>query len=123
MMPTQPLMHTMAQQEQIKQERLKAEFYKLQLEQNQQTQNERIAQFVGAAMQRNKEREPHVTYNVYTGGPPPPAPPAAAPPTITPLEQMESRSREMREQDQQKLHEATAAAKQSVNQKMLEHAR
>ena len=73
-------------------------------------------------MQQNEQKQPHVIYHVYNGGGPPPAPPPApaAVPVMNPMEQIERRLREMRERDEQKLHEATAATKQSVNQKMLE---
>ena len=61
-------MRTEAEQLEINPKRLEAELYRLQVTQNQQSQNEKIAQIVGAAMQQNEQNQPHVTYHVYKGG-------------------------------------------------------
>ena len=75
-------------------------------------------------MQQEEQRQPHVTYNVFTGGPPapPPAPPAS-PVAVDPnreVEALERRLQQEKQQSEQKLHEAMAASQQTANQKMLE---
>ena len=120
----QPLLRTEAEQLQINQKRLEAELYRMQMIASQESQKQKLAEFVGAPMQREEQRQPHVTYNIYSGGGgPPPPPPSPTPIPVDPMKQVEALERrlmEERQQSEQKLHEATAASKQTVNQKMLE---
>ena len=67
----QPLMRTEAEQLEINQKRLEAELYQMKLIASQQAQHLQVANFVGASMQRQEQKQPHVTYNVYSGGGPP----------------------------------------------------
>ena len=121
MVPT-PLMRTQAEQLEINQTRLEAELYQLKMLADQQSQKLRVAEFVGAQMEQERQRQPHVTYHVFTSGPPPPPTPPAAPVAVDPQRQIQALERrldEEREQSKHRLHEATAAAKQTVNQKMV----
>ena len=124
MATVEPLMRTEAQQQQINQVRLEAEMYQARLLARVEQRNQDFANFVGSRMQGMEQRQPHVTYNVYTGGgqpPPPPPPPAAtAMESNEQLQALERKLQEERQQSQLRLHEATASAQQTVNQKMLE---
>ena len=118
----QPLMRTDAQQQQINQVRLEAEMYNMRMAADIEQQKQDFANFVGSRMQEMNSRQPHVTYNVFTGGsPPPPPPPPAA--TVDPMQQLralEKKFDQEKEQSRLRLDEATASAQQTVNQKMLE---
>ena len=114
-------MRTEAEQLEINQKRLEAELYQVELIASQQAQQQRVADFVGRGMQQEQQRQPHVTYNVFTGGPPspPPAPPASLV-AVDPnreVEALERRLQQEKQQSEQKLHEAMAASKQTANQK------
>ena len=85
--------------------------------------NQDFANFVGASMQEMAQRQPHVTYNVFTGGQPPPPPPSPTAIQVQPTQQLEALQRTLereREQSKLKLHEVTASTQQSVNQQMME---
>ena len=74
-------------------------------------------------MQQAAQRQPHVTYNVFTGGQPPPPPPSPTATQVQPTQQLEALQRRLeqeREQSQLKLHEVTASTQQTVNQQMME---
>ena len=119
-----PLMRTEAEQAGINQKRLDAELYQLRMIASVQAQQQQVADFVGAAMRREQERQPHATYHAFArGGPPAPPAPPAAPVAVDPNRQiaaLERRLEEEKQQSRQKLHEVTAASQQTVNQKMAE---
>ena len=52
----QPLMRTEAEQLEINQKRLEADMYRMQMMANQQSQQQKVAEFVGASMQRAEEK-------------------------------------------------------------------
>ena len=87
----------------------------MEINRMQQSQDQQIAAFLGANMQEDKERQPHVNYHVYTGGSPPPPPVTAPiPREAAPIDIMAHRIRLKREAEA--LHQRTAAAQISVNQ-------
>ena len=74
-------------------------------------------------MQQAQQAQPHVTYSVYNNTYKPPPPPPASPIAVDPNLEIQALQKKMREEQEvshQKLHEATAAAQQSVNAKMNE---
>ena len=117
MLPIENMVRTEAQQREINQTRLDAELHRIRLEANFQAQQAQFAEFMGAAMQREEARKPHVTYHVYSGGSPPPPPPPS-PAAVDPNREvvaLERRLEQERQQSQLMLHEATASTKASVN--------
>ena len=120
----QPIMQTLAQQAEINQVRLDAEMNHARLLAAQQAQQVQFADFVTSSLRRDEQRQPHVIYNTITGSvapPPPPPPPTAV--TVNPmmdLEAMARRVREEKERSEEKLHEVTASARQSVNQHVIQ---
>ena len=80
----QPLIRTEAEQLEINQKRLEAELYQLRLMANQKSQQQRVAEFVGSAMDQEEQSRPHAIYNVFTGDPPAPLAPPAAPVAVDP---------------------------------------
>ena len=125
MVTVQPLMRTEAEQQQINQIRLESEMDKQRMLALVDQRHQDFANFVAGQMQQADQRQPHVTYNVYSGGSNPPAPPPAplALADTKPSQQIQALERKLEEERQQsqlRLHEATASAKQTVNQQMLE---
>ena len=106
----QPLMRTEAEQLAINQTRLEAELYQLWILANQQSQQPRVAEFVGATMGQQEQRQPHATYNVFTGNgrsPPAPPAPAVAPVAVNPTRQIQALERRLQEERQQSQQKCT----------------
>ena len=114
-------MRTEAEQMEINQKRIEAEIYQLRVQAGVQAQQTNFANFMGSKMKEDEKQQPHVTYNIFNGQSPPPPPPAANPairvnPNLE-VQALYQKLVEERELSNVKLHEATAAAKLSVNEK------
>ena len=115
-----PLMRTEAEQMEINQKRIEAEIYQLRVQANVQAQQTNFANFMGSKLAQDEKQQPHVTYNIFNGQSPPPPPPAANPairvnPNLE-IQALQQKLVDERELSNVKLHEATSAAKLTVNE-------
>ena len=78
---------------------------------------------MGRSFRRGEEKQAHVVYNVYTGTPekkPPPDPDPEPIAVKVEIEALKQKLEAEKEISRVKLHEATSAARQTVNQHMLD---
>lgn len=116
-----PLMRTEAEQMEINATRIEAELYQRRISAQVQAQQASFAEFMGSKMQDDEKKQPHVTYNIYNGQPPPPPPhpppnTAVKADTNVEIQALQQKLAEEREFNRLKLHEATSAARQTVNE-------
>ena len=122
--PTVPLMRTQAEQVEINQTRIDAELYQLQIRAGVQQQQQDFAEFMGRSFRRGEEKQAHNVYNVFYNGPekkPPPDPDPPEPIGVRiEVQALREKLEAEKEISREKLHEATSAAKLTVNQHMLD---